>query len=447
MAWDRNRRDLIFWGGGVSGYPGNEVYRWRFRTRSWERASLPSAILAVNPRHRIYEPIDGLSNAPIAARTYDNSEFLAIADRFVTFGGAAYNSGRFFEDATSSRRTGPFFWDPERAHPNRVGGTDGSQVNAAAFPNVTGGQMWENRNNLETNSLTPGEYPGDRISGFINGATAYTIEEGKDVLYVCDSDLWKYTVHSVDNAARDTYEKVGAAPNRVSGPGAGAFDPHRHLFVKLFGGTGSFVLWDLSTPGPANAARIVEPVDSSGGFDFRDLGNLGIDYDPVRRTFLLWGGNRELWRLIPPVDVLRGTWTLQRERPSGGQVPDRAAVGAFTGVLGKWKYVPGYDVFLGVIDSRSGDVWVYKPANWQPTEDFQSDLTPPAIAISKPAPNARTAGVVRVEVTASDDTAVAGVELLADGTLVAGDDAPPYANRLEHQRVSRWIRELDRPGL
>jgi cysteine-rich repeat protein len=379
----------------------------------------------VNPHYRIYEPVDGLSNAPIGASTFDNSEFLAIADRFVTFGGAAYNSGRFFEDATRSRRTGPFFWNPERAHPNRVGGTDGSQVNATAFPNVAGGQMWENRNNLETNSMTPGEYLGDRFSGFINGATAYAAEDGKDVLYVSDFDLWKYTIHAVDNAARDTYEKVGDSSDDVSGPGAGAYDPHRRVFVKLFGGTGSFVVWDLNTPGPSNPAHIVKPVDSSGAFDFGDLGNQGIDYDPVRNSFLLWGGNRELWRLTPPVDVV-GVWTLERERPSGGQVPARGAIGAFTGVLGKWKYIPGYDVFLGVIDSRSGDVWVYKPANWQPTEDFESDLTPPVVAISKPSQDARTAGLMRVEVNASDDTSVAGVELLADGTLVAGDDAAPY---------------------
>jgi hypothetical protein len=35
-------------------------------------------------------------------------------------------------------------------------------------------------------------------------------------------------------------------------------------------------------------------------------------------------------------------------------------------VLGKWKYAPDLDVFLGVVAPETGDVWVYKPAGWEP---------------------------------------------------------------------------------
>jgi hypothetical protein len=38
--------------------------------------------------------------------------------------------------------------------------------------------------------------------------------------------------------------------------------------------------------------------------------------------------------------------------------------GAFTGVIGKWKYLPGLDLFAGVIDSYAGDIWIYKPSDW-----------------------------------------------------------------------------------
>ncbi|MDR4651057.1 MAG: hypothetical protein MRJ52_01455 [Nitrosomonas sp.] len=42
---------------------------------------------------------------------------------------------------------------------------------------------------------------------------------------------------------------------------------------------------------------------------------------------------------------------------------DRAVVNP---ILGKWKYARAPDAFIGLFDSRSGDIWVYKPTNWQP---------------------------------------------------------------------------------
>jgi hypothetical protein len=38
----------------------------------------------------------------------------------------------------------------------------------------------------------------------------------------------------------------------------------------------------------------------------------------------------------------------------------------FRGVLGKWDYVEKYDVFVGVTDHVTGDVWAYKPEGWTP---------------------------------------------------------------------------------
>ena len=93
FAWDSNRGDLIIYGGGHANYSGNDVYRWRSSTLLWERASLPSDIY--------YDPvgylaIDGVDAAPSAAHTYDNNRFLPVADRFLTWGGAAYNGGSLY---------------------------------------------------------------------------------------------------------------------------------------------------------------------------------------------------------------------------------------------------------------------------------------------------------------------------------------------------------------
>ena len=140
MAWDSNRGALIFYGGGHANYPGNDVYVWRASTLKWERASLPSEVyLAAGTV--LYLAVDGPTYAPIAAHTYDDSEFLPISDRLITFGGAAFNTGHYFDKADGTR-TGPYMWDPSKADPNAVGGTAGSQVKPGTYTTVTAGHMW-----------------------------------------------------------------------------------------------------------------------------------------------------------------------------------------------------------------------------------------------------------------------------------------------------------------
>ena len=34
------------------------------------------------------------------------------------------------------------------------------------------------------------------------------------------------------------------------------------------------------------------------------------------------------------------------------------------GVLGKWKYIPELDAFVGLQDTAAGNVWIYKPIGW-----------------------------------------------------------------------------------
>ena len=66
FAWDPNRGDLWLYGGGHANSSGNDVYRWRGTTRSWERASLPSenrliATSAIrSPRQPALTAISGL---------------------------------------------------------------------------------------------------------------------------------------------------------------------------------------------------------------------------------------------------------------------------------------------------------------------------------------------------------------------------------------------------
>ncbi|HMO46574.1 MAG TPA: Ig-like domain-containing protein [Rubrivivax sp.] len=421
MAWDSNRGSLIIWGGGHANYPGNEIYRWNADQLLWERASLPSQVVLTSPGGALFEAIDGPFNAPIAAHTYDSSEFLPISDRFVTFGGAAFNTGHYFE-LSDGRRSGPYFWDPSRANANSVGGTQGSQVKPDLYPLVSGGRMWQNRSNLHPSY--PGELkPGWGGTYWIYGNTAYTEENGKDVLYLqASSELYRYTVHDVANPALDTYERVGRySQYPFSGQGAGALDPERKIYLRTANTT--FTYWTLQNPGSNNQNTIFSPMVSSGSFPLSDLKNHGLDFDPMRKSFLLWGGQREVWQLTAPANLAGGQWTLAPLNPASTAAPNlAAAVGTKTGILGKWKYVAALDVFLGIIDKNKGEVWAYKPANWRPKvhEALPYVVTPATGSV-----HAAGSGIpVRVD---SVDKTVTYVAVYANGSAIGTATAVPYA--------------------
>lgn len=373
MTWDSNRDKLVFWGGGHANYSGNEVYRFDAHTLRWERASLPSEIY--NPLgDQQWFAIDGPHGAPIAAHTYDNQEFLPLADRFVTFGGGKFNSDAFFVLLDGTTPTGPYFWDPSRADPAAVGGAPGTQVSPASFPQVPGGRMWENRDTLATRGVGSA-----RPYKFVNGATAYAGANGRDVLLVAESPgagarLFRYTIHDLANPAADQWEVIGIKGDAYSDQGAGAFDPGRQLFVRTAKGAvgQGITFWNLATAGPANKSRTVYPVDPTGQFVLTR--RHGMDFDAVRKVFVLWDGDADVWYLTPPENLVSGTWTVTRAPVLlSGELPTqesgRLVAGKINephGILGRWKYARRYDVFLGVQDPVRGDIWVYKPANWQP---------------------------------------------------------------------------------
>jgi hypothetical protein len=95
-----------------------------------------------------------------------------------------------------------------------------------------------------------------------------------------------------------------------------------------------------------------------------------MDYDVVRAAFAIWCTGREIWYLTPP-EVFGATgWRLERAAvvASGGEPPYREPSSTFPGVLGKWKYARRFDVFLGVFEGDSGNVYAYKPHGWQPQD-------------------------------------------------------------------------------
>ena len=360
MTWDPTRHHLIIWGGGHANYAGNDVYRFDAADLRWHRASLPSAVEPLFDDRRFFT-VDGALNAPISSHTYDNQEFLPQLDQFITFGGASYNAGRIFVLDDGVTKTGPYLWDPSRADANMVGGLDGSQVD----PNVTGGRMWTNRNAIAVNGTG-----ARRPDSFVNGTSAYVLEQGVESILVTESpqnggDLFRYQIPSLENPALDRWELVGPGLRSYSDQGAGAYDPVRRLYLRTakMGTSYGIVMWNVATPGLANNPIKFVPPNFNGQFVLSRLH--GMDFDPRRSVFVLWNGNGRIWHLKPPASGSGFTatgWTVVPAPVSGANVP--ALIGT-TGVLGKWKYLRSHDVMLGLGNGFEGQVWVYKPVGWQ----------------------------------------------------------------------------------
>jgi Bacterial Ig domain len=365
MTWDDNRRQLIIWGGGHADYAGNDVYRFDAGTLRWERASLPSAVVAPFGDARFFT-VDGPSSSPMSSHTYDNLEFLPLLDRLITFGGAIYNTGQYFVQDDGVTMTGPYLWDPSRASGDMVGGRSGSQVAPATFPGVTGGEMWMNRDSLVTNGVGAA-----RPGSFVNATSAYVVEEGVESVLVSEApnvggDLFRYTMPAPADPSLDRWDLVGPGSRSYSDQGAGAYDPGRKLYLRTAQVLGSFgiVMWNVATPGPTNEPLRFVPADGAGRFVLSNLH--GMDFDPVRSAFVLWDGGDAVWYLRPPASGPAFTasgWTVSAAPVSG---PDLPAVRMTTGILGKWKYIPSHDVMMGLGGGTEGQVWVYKPVDWQP---------------------------------------------------------------------------------
>lgn len=449
FAWDSNRGDLILYGGGHANYSGNDIYRWRSRDLKWERVSLPSEIDIISS---ITIPVDGADAAPASAHTYDNAVFLPIVDRYLNFGGAIFNTGGAYvrpseDNPNIMRPTGPYLFDPARADPNKVGGTTGSHVQrVSAFPEIEGGEMWENRD-------IPRHLPGAPIPmSHVNGCTAYSLESGYDVVYVAarigggtGQNLYRYQITDINTPWMDQITRVGIYWSSPSDQTSCGYDPVGKVFLKLGSNTNPFYFWDLRPERQTNRDQAVAKTGSVGEFvawlnNFNSTTGLSLrycalDFDPNRSNFLLWCGGAEVWRIAPPEQLSTSGWQVWMERLRMSEPSPPLNVG--TGILGKWKYISGFDVFIGLENAVNGNIWVYKPIGWVAPSGGGSTPDPgpgpvnqaPAVVLSTPATGETVTvnSLVTLTAQASDiDGSVAEVIFYINGSAIGSVTTEPY---------------------
>lgn len=447
FAWDSKRGDLIIYGGGHANYSGNDVYRWRARSLQWERAALPSETLFIG--NNSWTAIDGADAAPTSAHTYDNAVYLPLVDRYMNFGGAIYNSGSGYvrpseSDPSVLRYTGPYLFDPAKADPNKVGGTTGSHVQRVApFPEIVGGEMWQNRDlirNLAGNLLS---------RSFVNGCTAYSDESAEhDVVYIAARtnpaataiDLYRYQITDLATPALDVMTRVGRYSSSPSAQTTCAYDPVANLVLRTGTNASPFFYWNLATAGPANYEKRVSVSGSVKALSDhlnaigRAISSCAMDYDPNRERHVLWCGAGQVWSIRAPQPLDVAGWEVEPLDAAPGPVPPNS-VGV--GILGKWEYIPGFDVFIGLVGNVDGNIWVYKPHGWVdlgnagggPVDPPAPNL-PPQVALIAPSAGAQLSTGVPVEVRASAadaDGQVLEVRFYVDGVLIGSAAAAPYA--------------------
>jgi len=446
FAWDSKRGDLILYGGGHANYSGNDVYRWRSRSLKWERAALPSEITLFPG---VALPIDGADSAPPSAHTYDNAVYLPIVDRYLNFGGAVYTGGGPYtrpseNDPTLMRHTGPYLFDPSKASPDKVGGTTGSHVKRVnPFPDIEGGEMWQNRD-------LPKNIP-DRYSlrSHINGCTAYSPESDLyDVVYVASRrgggtglSLHRYQITDIHNPALDQYELMGVFWSSPSAQTSCGYDPVRKVFLKSGTNTKPFQFWDLRPERTTNRDQQVAMTGTTGTAFISwiesyttatgiSLPSCGLDFDPNRNNFLLWCGGQEVWRITHPETLSVNGWHFAMEPLGTGESPP---LNVGTGILGKWEYIPGFDVFIGLENAVNGNIWLYKPIGWVDPGSGNgggSNNLPPQISLISPhsGENVPLGTAVTITAQASDsDGTVSSVRFKVNGNVIEELLSEPYS--------------------
>ncbi len=386
FAWDPRRSRMVLYGGGHANYDGNEVYVFEGSTRSWKLGFWPSDVVIYDAVSNERLTIDGPLNSPVSSHTYDNSAYLEILDRYITFGGASAHLGGpyLIRNDGPSRSAGPYTLDLTLAGQGMVGGLPGSNVHRGTSANVNlpGAKAWAMRDYFK-------DHPDPNnvlqyMTSHISCGTAYTQENGHDVIYMTARPGYHLMrIEFVDHDYRnDLISRVGVATNSPPDWDATlALDPVKRVVLSLgYDRARLFWGWDIS--GALQTNFLVPQAGLTGpgaaawvsGFVLQH----GIDFDPINNQFVMWSEGGQVYGMHHGGGALSGNWYVQElranvgtagiDRPKTRDELDAEPVGAYvksdTSVNGKWKWARDLNAFVGLQHSYAGNIWIYKPKNW-----------------------------------------------------------------------------------
>lgn len=293
---DTLRDRLALWGGGHSGYAGNEVYVFDMPTLTWERITNPAVDVSVN---ETWYYNDG---TPRARESYNYLEYIPPLDRMITFGGGNLYPGAGARDTTTELASFNFdtlTWDyslgahsgvPWRAYATMV-----------VYDNVTG-LVWMKQ---------PGYNNMHRWDPVANVWTSMPATQHDAIEY--------------HNAVID----------------------ERNRYFLWTGRTGALVAYDLDNPTVRPTARA-----TGGDVDIESVDYPGLAWDPVSERIIGWldGGD------VHVLDTDTWIWTRIAPAPTNTVIPTPRN---FNGTNGRWRYVPSRDAFV-LVNRVEDNVFFYK---------------------------------------------------------------------------------------
>jgi len=325
---------LLVFGGGHSGYLGNEVYAFDVAQGSWSRLTNP-----VNPPTCDYNTSTMAGNSPCSAHMYEALEYSPVTNEFVKLGSSS----------------------------------DGSTVEGTAFVHAL---------NLQTKQWRRGAkmptWDGVISDDGEGASTAW--DPVRNVIWWHGSWRAAATSNKVlrkyDPAANTWTEYPGKT---VGIDQAGAFDSQRQIFLVVDGrDTKSVYAYDTSVETP-----VLYTLSTTGDLAAQQASAIGLDYDPVTDQFVAWTGGSAVYTLKAPSNWKTGTWTWKRVAAASGSASPSANE---RGTYGRFRYVPALNAFI-VVNSVSSPVYMYKLS----AAGGSTGGTPPSVSLTAE-PNSIAAG-------------------------------------------------------
>ena len=376
FAWDSKRSRLLLWGGGHANSSGNELFAWDASTRQWSLALYPSDVISVSGGGA-HDTVDGARHSPLSSHTYASNQYLPTIDRMVVFGGAAHSTGgaMVLRDppgaATSLRNVGCYTLQPALLGQGFVGGLPGSNPhrNTTLGVDLPGARAWEMRD-----WMAPDAQAFVGFGARTNSGVDVRKEAGADVAYALfASNAWR--ISFAEDWRNDAITKVGRYWAETQDTlRAVAIHNAANLFVSTGNATKPLTFWDLDYAGAGNNDKSVLAANLGGAgassFLSEDIRKAGMAYDPVRNRLLAWLDGGRIYEITVPTGKPTPTtgWTvtvLVDPASTRPQTPAEMGANASSGVTGKWRYAPDLDAFIGLQHKTDGNVWAFKPAQWQ----------------------------------------------------------------------------------
>ena len=254
-----------------------------------------------------------LDNTPVSAHTYDGLEYLPNVDRIFRNGGSEWLTGNNFDRSA-------WLFDMET-------------------------RTWERR------SEGGGGFPG----------TAFDPVRGS--VYVVGRNY----VDEYNPVRSEWIRRNPREPDFLQS--VTALDPENRKIITDSFRPDSIIAYSIREDGTISSRNFVNP---KGATEWNKM-MAALEYDPVRKVLVAWGGGRETAYL----DVTTMTWrrfinAKSESAPVRRRDMDYAASGA---IYGRWRYVPKYDVFIGY-NAPNRNVWVWKPADVADGDDSPASPNP-----------------------------------------------------------------------